>query len=421
MVTSIRTDRGTATRLNRLSGIGIGTRVAFVAALLICVSASVALLPLRAGAEEPLRLGILPSATGPGASIGAALVTGVELAVSEINKNGGVLGRQITIIRGDTQSNPTTATTEAKRLAEREKIELLIGPLVSQEVVPTVAVMTEAKVVQITNAGTAALNPQNGPYHFSSNASSETVSEVMVRFIAEHMKDATVGILADDGGQSRTGVAALKQNLQKRGIPVTIEQEYRNRADDLTPQILSLKRANPGVVLVFLSFVEDGVKMLNTFRDVGWQPKIVGSTAISVYAPAIARRVEASTFDDVYSAAYRGMTYCTGDPAGAGAYATFQEKLKTFAPNSVGKISMSLASEYYDAVTLLTAAVKAVGSTNAVDVAHWIETEGSNVPLIHGAVSPSAQSHFLFGPSELVVVERPNRTSSDGLMKRSGC
>lgn len=400
-------------RSNGLSNVALGLASALIGAGLM--------MPAPACAQDPIRLGVLPSATGPGASIGSALTVGVDLAVSEINKSGGVLGRQIAIIRGDTQSNPTTATTEAKRLADREKIELLIGPLVSQEVVPTVAVMTEAKVLQFTNAGTAALNPQNGPYHFSLNASSETVSEVMVNFVADQMKGATVGILADDGGQSRTGVAALKQHLQKRGIPVAVEQEFRNRTDDMTPQILSLKRANVGVVLIFFSFIEDGVKMLNTFRDVGWQPKIVGATAVSIYAGAIARSVEAKSFDNVYGAAYRGLTYCVGDAPGTGAYAQFGEKLKVFAPNLVGKVSVSLASEYYDAVMLLAAGIKAVGSTQGPELAKWIETQGSKVPLIHGTVSPSASSHFLFGPNELSMVEQPNQPRADGLLKRSGC
>ncbi len=197
-----------------------------LASLLLGISISSTVL-----AQEPLKLGALPSATGPGAAIGAALMAGVELAVSEINKNGGISGRSITVIKGDTQSNPTTAVSEAKRLVEREKVELLIGPLVSQEVVPTVAVTTEAKIVQITNAGTSALTPDNGPYHFSSNASSETVAESMAGFVAEHLKSVAVGILADDGGQSRTGVSALKAGLQKRGTQVAVEQEYRNRTD----------------------------------------------------------------------------------------------------------------------------------------------------------------------------------------------
>ena len=375
----------------------------------------------RLAAQEPIKLGILPSATGPGASIGAALTLGTELAVSEINKAGGIGGRQISVIKGDTQSNPTTATSEAKRLVEREKVDILIGPLVSQEVVPTVAVTTEGKILQITNAGTAALNPQNGPYHFSANASSATVAETMAAYVAKHMKDAKVGILADDGGQSRTGVAALKESLKKHGLTLAAEQEFRNRTDDMTPQVLSLKRANPDVVLVYMSFIEDGVKMLNTFRDVNWQPKVLGAPAMSIYAGAISRSVDANAFDNVMALAYKGLTYCTGDAEGKSLYAEFGEKLKAFSPSTHGKVSVSLASEYYDAIKLLEAGIKEIKSTSGPELARWMETKGSTIKLIHDRVSPSAESHFLFGPNELAAVEQPNKTRADGLMKRAGC
>lgn len=162
---------------------GVLTRLAGVLALAAATFLVTGTAVNRASAAEPIKLGILPSATGGGASIGAALTLGVELAASEINKAGGINGREITIIKGDTQSNPTTATSEAKRLVEREKVDLLIGPLVSQEVVPTVAVTTEAKIVQFTNAGTTELNTQNGPYHFSLNTSSATVAEAMVSYL----------------------------------------------------------------------------------------------------------------------------------------------------------------------------------------------------------------------------------------------
>jgi branched-chain amino acid transport system substrate-binding protein len=390
--------------------------VALTASLLTMVGASHSLM-----ASEPVRIGILPSATGPGASIGAALTLGVELAASEINAGGGIAGRQVTVVKGDTQSNPTTAASEAKRLVERDKVDFLIGPLVSQETVPTVSVTTEGKIAQFTNAGTSALNPQNGPYHFSLNTSSATVAEAMVSYVAQHMPGATVGILADDGGQSRTGVAAVRESLDTHGIKLAGEQEFRNRTDDMTPQILSLKRANPDVVLVYMSFVEDGVKMLNGFRDVGWQPKIVGSTAMSIYAQAIARSVDKNAFENVVGMAYKGLTYCPGDAEGKSRYAEFADKLKAFSPSTHGKVSVSLASEYYDAMLLIRAGIKALGTTAGPDFARWIETEGSKVSLIHGSISPSAQSHFLFGPNEIAPVEQPNQARSDGLMKRSGC
>lgn len=372
-------------------------------------------------AQEALRLGALTSATGPGAAIGAALTAGVELAVSEVNAAGGVLGRQIEIVRGDTQSNPTTAAGEARRLIEREKVEVLIGPLISQEAVPAVEVATAAKVLQVTNAGTTALTPEVGPYHFSFNTSAATAAEVMVDFLADQLKAKTVGILADDGGQSRSGVAEVKKNLEARGITLAAEQEYRFRADDLSPQILGLRRAEPEVVIFFTSTVEDGAKMLSTLQQVGWEPKVVGATAISVYAPAIARSVGEEAFANVHSVAYKGLTYCTGEAEGSSPYAEFSAKLAEAAPDTVGKISVSLASEYYDAVKLVAAAVTATGGTDGPALAEWIETEGSKVPLIHGAVSPDSESHFLFGPSELAVVDRPNEIRADGLMKRSGC
>lgn len=395
---------------------GFTRRATMVAALL----ASVAFVS-NAHAADPIKLGILPSATGPGASIGSALTLGVEVAVDEINKAGGIDGRQIQIVRGDTQSNPTSATSDAKRLIEREKIDALIGPLVSQEAVPAVAVATPAKIVQFTNAGTTALNPQNGPYHFSLNTSSATVAAAMLNYVSQQMKDATIGILGDDGGQSRTGVAAIKEIAAKRNMKIVAEQEFRVRADDITSQVLSLKRANPTVILMIFSFVEDGVKLLNTLRDVSWQPKVVGSTSMSIYAGAIAPNVDKNAFDNVVGMAYKGLTYCTGEAEGKSMYAEFGEKLKKHSPSTVGKVSVSLASEYYDAVKLLEAGIKATGGTDGEKLAKWMETDAKKVKIIHGSVSPSAESHFMFGPDEIAAVERPHQTRSDGLMKRSGC
>lgn len=395
---------------------GLSRALVFTAALL----ASVAVVG-QAQAADPIKLGILPSATGPGASIGSALTLGTEVAVNEINKAGGINGRQIQIVRGDTQSNPTTATSEAKRLIERDKIDALIGPLVSQETVPTVAIATPGKIIQFTNAGTTALNPQNGPYHFSLNTSSATVAEAMLNYVAQQMKDATIGILGDDGGQARTGVAAIKEIAAKRGMKIVGEQEFRVRADDITSQVLSLKRANPTVILMIFSFVEDGTKLLNTLRDVSWQPKVVGSTSMTIYAGAIAPNVDKTAFDNVVGMAYKGLTYCSGDAEGKSMYAEFGDKLKAHSPSTVGKVSVGLASEYYDAVKLLEAGIKATGGTDGDKLAKWMETDAKNVKIIHGSVSPSAESHFMFGPNEIAAVERPQITRADGLMKRSGC
>ncbi|MBS7701228.1 MULTISPECIES: ABC transporter substrate-binding protein [unclassified Chelatococcus] len=372
-----------------------------------------------ASAEDVIKLGLLPSTTGPGAANGAAMTAGVELAVAEINKAGGVIGRQIKIIRGDTQSNPTTAAGEARRLIDREGVQILIGPAISQEAVPAVEVATAGKIVQVTNAGTTALTPKVGPYHFSFNTDIASAAKIIVDTLKD-MGIQRVGLLADDGGQSRSGVAAIKANAAAAGLQITGEQEYHFRADDLSPQILSLRGAKPEAVIFFTSSVEDGAKMLKTLGEIGWQPKVFGATAISVFAPAIVRSTGPDAFANVYSVAYRGMTYCSGDAEGANKYAQFAKALAEFMPRS-DKLSVSLASEYYDAVKLLAAGIAATGGTDGVALARWVETKGWEVPLIHGSISPSSESHFLFGDKELAMVERPHDVRVDGLMKRRGC
>jgi len=404
-------------------GIRLASRAGAKKMRILATAASLLLPVMAAGgaaAQDVLKIGLLPSATGAGAANGAAMTAGVELAVSELNKQGGVLGRQIEIIRGDTQSNPTTAAGEARRLIDREGVQILIGPAISQEAVPAVEVATSGKIVQVTNAGTTALTPKVGPYHFSFNTNIASAAKMIVDTIGE-MQFKTVGLLADDGGQSRSGVAAVKELAAAAGIQIVGEQEYHFRADDLSPQILSLKGAKPEAVIFFTSSVEDGAKMLKTLGDVGWQPKIFGATSMSVFAPAIVRSTGPEAYANVYAVAYRGMTYCEGDVEGESEYAKFTEALAAFKPESAGKISNSLASEYYDAVKLLAAGVTALGSTDGPALAEWVETKGSEVPLIHGAISPSSESHFLFGTDELAVVERPHELRSDGLMKRRGC
>jgi len=71
---------------------------------------------------------------------------------------------------------------------------------------------------------------------------------------------------------------------------------------------------------------------------------------MTIYAGAIAPNVDKNAFDNVVGMAYKGLTYCTGEAKGKSMYAEFGEKLKAHSPSTVGKVSVGLASEYYDAV-----------------------------------------------------------------------
>lgn len=395
-------------------------RLAGISLVALTVSAGSAL----AQSAETLKLASLAPATGAMVTIGTAQNIAVRLAVKEINeKGGGIMGRQVQLILADTQSDPTAAATAAKRLVFEDKVHAVIGPLVTQEVIPAVQVLTEAKIPQISTTGSAAVTPALGPYHFSFNNSSETQATVMAKFAKETLKATNIAIIADDGGQSKSGVAYLKTIVGGMGLKIVAEQEYRNSTDDMTPQILSVRRANPDAVLFFTSTIGDSRQFLGGRKDLGWNAPVVGQLSIPTFGPTLARQLGADAFVGVYGQNYAGLTYCSKDAMGAGEYVKFQDRLWALSPESKGKLPPTTALYMYDSVYLMKAALDAIKSTDGDKFKAWMYENAKNVNNLVTAkgLSPSPQSHFLFGPDAYVMAERVDLLREDGLMKRAGC
>ena len=82
-------------------------------------------------ADSPITLGWLADYSGAIAEFGPAIETGVRLAIKHINDAGGVLGRSVELVTGDTGLDSTRAVEEARRMVEIEEIHALVGPLAS--------------------------------------------------------------------------------------------------------------------------------------------------------------------------------------------------------------------------------------------------------------------------------------------------
>src|SRR4051812_8470805 len=96
--------------------------------LLVSTSAAVAAATIAKPAiaqKSPILIGYLPALTGPSSSTGIGINRGVQLAVDEINKAGGVDGRPLEMIVRDTQSDPTKAVNGAAELTRGQKVSVV--------------------------------------------------------------------------------------------------------------------------------------------------------------------------------------------------------------------------------------------------------------------------------------------------------
>jgi urea transport system substrate-binding protein len=87
----------------------------------------------RAAAQDPIRVGVISPLTGAWTVYGKAHSAGFQMAVDEINEKGGVLGRPLEIVLGDSKTEPRIVVEQANRLIRQERVDFLAGTFSSAE------------------------------------------------------------------------------------------------------------------------------------------------------------------------------------------------------------------------------------------------------------------------------------------------
>jgi urea transport system substrate-binding protein len=101
----------------------------------------------NAYAADPIKIGVISPLTGAWTVYGKAHISGFQLAVEEINAAGGVLGRKLEIVIGDSKTEPRIVVEQANRLIRQEKVDFLAGTFSSAERNAAGPVVTQANKI----------------------------------------------------------------------------------------------------------------------------------------------------------------------------------------------------------------------------------------------------------------------------------
>ena len=134
-----------------------GIRMRFILASLALAAASLGGIP-GASAQSEISIAVAGPMTGEYASFGAQFKAGAEAAVADINKAGGVLGKQLKLEVGDDACDPKQARSVAEQLAAKNVV-FVAGHYCSGSSIPASDVYNEAGIIQISPGST---NPK---YH----------------------------------------------------------------------------------------------------------------------------------------------------------------------------------------------------------------------------------------------------------------
>jgi len=372
-------------------------------------------------AQETIKIGGLASLSGSGASVGKGAEIGWKLAIADINAAGGIAGKQVEFVLADTQTDPTHAVSEARRLVDVEKIAALVGPVTSQEVIPVTAVTTEGKIAQVTTAASPDLTPKLAPYHFSNSPTGVNQMIPTINYATKDLGLTKLALISDNGGMSKAATIEIEAYMKSLGLTPTGVQEFAFRTEDMTPQLFSLRGTDAEAVLMINSLGDDARKMLQNRDDIGWDVNVLGSLTTTNYAVGNAAILGEEAFNKVNSVQFIGMTYCPSDAVGSSAFAKFDARAKTEVPDLERLGGSAALVPYYIEPFILKAAIEGSGKTDGPSIAAWIEANAGSIENMIGPFAASSTNHFLPSAEALVVTKNAFKPREDGLTERVNC
>jgi branched-chain amino acid transport system substrate-binding protein len=397
-------------------------RVLFVAAAAAVAATSA--VPAQAQAlPDRIKIGAIAGVTGPGAATTFASVSSYKMSARDINAAGGILGKQVDLIIADDQNNPTQAVSEARRLAGQEKVHAIVGPPFSTTALAVAPVLTEAKIFFVGTAGSSAFNESVAPYGFSTYFNIPAYSEAIIEFATGTLKASKIALITDNGAQAKDAREQMKKQLAARNLSFVADQEHEFNAQDVTPQMLSLRRANPDLIIQVSGIGEDGGIVVKTMNDIGWQVPVitqVAAQALGTYLKVAG--ADAFKKNKLYAMNYKAFTYCPNDPVGASNYSKFAKALEAFDPPNKERLQPSAVSLSYDNMFVIKAAAEGAKSLDGPAMAKWLTENASKIEVISGPLSnPVGGVRQLFGRSGLAFTSDPTAPRADLLTPRAGC
>jgi branched-chain amino acid transport system substrate-binding protein len=318
-------------------------------------------------AKDTVKIGALLAVTGPASFLGAPEARSLEMLVADINKKGGLHGKQIELIIKDTGASTEKAVSFAKQLIEEEKVLAIIGPSTSGETMGIKKLAEEGKTILLSCAAAEAIVNPVGRYVFKTpQKDSDAVIKILDQI--KKMKLTKIGILSSNSGFGNAGKGQIEKLVAGHGLTIVSNEVYDKAANDLTGEVTKVKASGAEAIINWSIEPAQAIVIKNA-RQIGFAGPIFQSHGFGNI-----KYVEAA------GAAAEGVMF----PAGRLLVADVLPKnhpqkavLTSYKKEYESKFKPDAASTFgghaYDALLILTDAIKKANSLDKETVRTAIE------------------------------------------------
>lgn len=337
----------------------------FFVVLAIC--GIVALPACRQSGSPRIELGALLPLTGSGANYGAYARNGIAIAVEEINRAGGVAGKEVRVLFEDSQSNATVGVSGFKKLLDVNRAPATLVEF--SPVVMACAPIANARKSVLLNCGAQTPKVREaGPFVFSAIPDANEEATQMADFASRtlHLKNIATFCINTETGVATTDV--FVKAFMRLGGNIRGQERHEQGSSDFRPQLSTLRSLSPqGVYMV--SLTRESALILKQAAELGFKTQWLSYTSFQG--------------EDILKVAREGgegvvYTYPKFDPQAS-------EQAKAFEASYYRKFSQHpevYAATFYDGVYALKNAIEKSGASGEAI------REGLRVGGYHGIAGP---------------------------------
>jgi branched-chain amino acid transport system substrate-binding protein len=255
---------------------------------------------------EPVFFGVSGPLSGPNAQYGAQWKAGFDLALDEINSQGGINGHPLQYVFEDSQSDPRQAVTIAQKFVDDKRILIELGDFSSPASMAASPIYQRAGLVQLGFTNSHPDFTKGGDFIWSPSVS-QADAQPLLADLAVKQGFRRIAVLFQNTDWGRASKDVFVKSARTRGAQVVAAEGYQPTDKDFRATLLRVRDAKPDA-LVLIAYYSDGAQIARQARASGITLPIVAAS--SVYSPK---------FMELGGDAVNGVTTNTsffpGDPA----------------------------------------------------------------------------------------------------------
>jgi branched-chain amino acid transport system substrate-binding protein len=305
-------------------------------------------------AQQTVKLASILELSGAGASSGTQFNNGLQLAIKEINADGGILGRKIEVTTNDTTSQPGVALALTKKAVDQD-VFAIFGPVFSGSINVSMKESQKAEIPNFTGGEAANITTQGNPYIFRTSFTQATAMPKAAAYISKqaNVKNLVIVYVNNDFGKG--GLEMMKKALTGTDTKIVGEISTDSGQVDFSAPVIKAKQTNADAMFMYIN-EDESARALRELRKQGWTKPIIGETTLT-----------GSKVIDLAGDAANGAVGHVGLTADAPIPALLNYKVKYY--KAYGSETDHNGIKGYTGVYILKAAIEKVGKFDRKAVA----------------------------------------------------